>query len=163
MLVVLELAMLVVVLAGVLAELRHQTRPASSSPLSPSRVFYTTPLKALSNQKFQDFRRQFGEDKVGLLTGDSSFNRDAQVSLLLCMMAGLLLDLVGLVLVGMAVVGVGGRGSGDGVNGVGVGVGVVFGGGGAGGSGGGRGWGGGWGGGGVDGVGVCIGCGGGGS
>ncbi|CAN0007223.1 unnamed protein product [Pylaiella littoralis] len=46
------------------------------------RVFYTTPLKALSNQKFQDFRRQFGEDKVGLLTGDSSFNRDAQVAVM---------------------------------------------------------------------------------
>ncbi|CAB1119196.1 unnamed protein product [Ectocarpus sp. CCAP 1310/34] len=45
-------------------------------------VFYTTPLKALSNQKFQDFRRQFGEDKVGLLTGDSSFNRDAQVAVM---------------------------------------------------------------------------------
>ncbi|CAM9954580.1 unnamed protein product, partial [Scytosiphon promiscuus] len=46
------------------------------------RVFYTTPLKALSNQKFQDFRRQFGEEKVGLLTGDSSFNRDAQVAVM---------------------------------------------------------------------------------
>ncbi|CAM9848378.1 unnamed protein product, partial [Ascophyllum nodosum] len=43
------------------------------------RVFYTTPLKALSNQKFSDFRRQFGRDRVGLLTGDSSFNREGQV------------------------------------------------------------------------------------
>lgn len=44
------------------------------------RVFYTTPLKALSNQKFSDFRRQYGADRVGLLTGDSAINRDAQVN-----------------------------------------------------------------------------------
>jgi superfamily II RNA helicase len=43
------------------------------------RVFYTTPLKALSNQKLRDFREQFGPDKVGLLTGDISINRDAPV------------------------------------------------------------------------------------
>ncbi|HEY9760925.1 MAG TPA: DEAD/DEAH box helicase [Trichocoleus sp.] len=43
------------------------------------RVFYTTPLKALSNQKLRDFRDQFGADNVGLLTGDSSINRDAPV------------------------------------------------------------------------------------
>lgn len=43
------------------------------------RVFYTTPLKALSNQKLRDFRRQFGDDMVGLLTGDISVNRDAPV------------------------------------------------------------------------------------
>ncbi len=43
------------------------------------RVFSTTPLKALSNQKFRDFGAQFGEDQVGLLTGDISINRDASV------------------------------------------------------------------------------------
>jgi superfamily II RNA helicase len=43
------------------------------------RVFYTTPLKALSNQKLRDFRAQFGYDQVGLLTGDISINRDAPV------------------------------------------------------------------------------------
>ena len=43
------------------------------------RVFYTTPLKALSNQKFSDFSEQYGAEKVGLLTGDSSHNRDAQI------------------------------------------------------------------------------------
>ncbi|MEC4805116.1 MAG: DEAD/DEAH box helicase [Jaaginema sp. PMC 1079.18] len=43
------------------------------------RVFYTTPLKALSNQKVRDFRQQFGEDQVGLLTGDASYNRDAPI------------------------------------------------------------------------------------
>lgn len=43
------------------------------------RVFYTTPLKALSNQKLRDFREVFGADKVGLLTGDASINREAQI------------------------------------------------------------------------------------
>lgn len=43
------------------------------------RVFYTTPLKALSNQKLRDFRDQFGSDRVGLLTGDVSVNRDAPI------------------------------------------------------------------------------------
>ncbi|UFP94437.1 DEAD/DEAH box helicase [Gloeobacter morelensis] len=43
------------------------------------RVFYTTPLKALSNQKFRDFCSQFGPEQVGLLTGDISLNRDAPV------------------------------------------------------------------------------------
>lgn len=43
------------------------------------RVFYTTPLKALSNQKFRDFRSLFGEEQVGLLTGDASHHRDAPI------------------------------------------------------------------------------------
>ena len=43
------------------------------------RVFYTTPLKALSNQKLRDFQETFGEEQVGLLTGDVSVNRDAGV------------------------------------------------------------------------------------
>ncbi len=43
------------------------------------RIFYTTPLKALSNQKFYDFSRLYGEDKVGLLTGDTTINRGAQI------------------------------------------------------------------------------------
>ena len=43
------------------------------------RVFYTTPLKALSNQKLRDFRQQFGIKQVGLLTGDLSLNREAPV------------------------------------------------------------------------------------
>ena len=43
------------------------------------RIFYTTPLKALSNQKFYDFGEKYGYDKVGLLTGDTSINRGAQV------------------------------------------------------------------------------------
>jgi superfamily II RNA helicase len=43
------------------------------------RVFYTTPLKALSNQKLRDFRDQFGPEVVGLLTGDRAVNRDAPI------------------------------------------------------------------------------------
>ena len=43
------------------------------------RVFYTTPLKALSNQKWRDFQQQFGAEQVGLLTGDVSINRDAPI------------------------------------------------------------------------------------
>ncbi|HTE17027.1 MAG TPA: DEAD/DEAH box helicase, partial [Armatimonadota bacterium] len=43
------------------------------------RVFYTTPLKALSNQKFRDLGKALGEPRVGLLTGDVSINRDADV------------------------------------------------------------------------------------
>jgi ATP-dependent RNA helicase HelY len=42
------------------------------------RVFYTTPIKALSNQKYRDLRAVYG-DQVGLLTGDVSENRDARV------------------------------------------------------------------------------------
>jgi len=43
------------------------------------RVFYTTPLKALSNQKLRDFRDRFGAKNVGLLTGDISVSREASV------------------------------------------------------------------------------------
>ena len=44
-----------------------------------TRIFYTTPLKALSNQKFYDFSRTYGEENVGLLTGDTTINREAQI------------------------------------------------------------------------------------
>ncbi|MFM7094668.1 MAG: DEAD/DEAH box helicase, partial [Actinomycetota bacterium] len=43
------------------------------------RAFYTAPIKALSNQKFRDFQRLFGEQQVGLLTGDTSVNSDAPI------------------------------------------------------------------------------------
>src|SRR5690606_30414922 len=43
-----------------------------------SRVIYTAPIKALSNQKFRDLRTIYGND-VGLLTGDVSENRDARI------------------------------------------------------------------------------------
>ena len=44
-----------------------------------AKAFYTTPIKALSNQKFADLARRHGPDKVGLLTGDNSINGDAPV------------------------------------------------------------------------------------
>ncbi len=43
------------------------------------RIFYTTPLKALSNQKHHDFAAKYGSENVGLLTGDTPINRDAQI------------------------------------------------------------------------------------
>src|SRR3989454_6525539 len=43
------------------------------------RIAYTTPLKALSNQKFADFTRAFGEDVVGILTGDVKVNPQGRV------------------------------------------------------------------------------------
>src|SRR5262245_15533962 len=43
------------------------------------RVAYTTPLKALSNQKYADFCRQFGVAEVGILTGDVKVNPRAPV------------------------------------------------------------------------------------
>ena len=44
-----------------------------------SRVIYTTPLKALSNQKYHDFVREYGESKVGLVTGENTINDDAPI------------------------------------------------------------------------------------
>ncbi|MCJ8503692.1 DEAD/DEAH box helicase [Kocuria flava] len=43
------------------------------------KAFYTTPIKALSNQKFHEFARAFGAGRVGLLTGDTSVNSEADV------------------------------------------------------------------------------------
>ena len=43
------------------------------------KCFYTTPIKALSNQKFHDLVERYGPDKVGLLTGDNVINGDAPV------------------------------------------------------------------------------------
>jgi ATP-dependent RNA helicase HelY len=43
------------------------------------KAFYTTPLKALSNQKFGDLSERHGSDRVGLLTGDNAINPDAPV------------------------------------------------------------------------------------
>jgi superfamily II RNA helicase len=42
------------------------------------KVAYTSPIKALSNQKFRDFREKYG-DKIGLMTGDVTLNGDAPV------------------------------------------------------------------------------------
>ncbi|RBP99271.1 DEAD/DEAH box helicase [Bifidobacterium xylocopae] len=43
------------------------------------KAFYTTPIKALSNQKFHDLVDLYGEEKVGLLTGDTSINSEADI------------------------------------------------------------------------------------
>jgi len=43
------------------------------------KAFYTTPIKALSNQKFNDLIDTYGADRVGLLTGDISINPDAPI------------------------------------------------------------------------------------
>ncbi|WP_367040181.1 DEAD/DEAH box helicase [Streptomyces sp. Je 1-332] len=47
--------------------------------LQGKKCFYTTPIKALSNQKYADLSKRYGADKVGLLTGDNSVNSDAPV------------------------------------------------------------------------------------
>ena len=44
-----------------------------------TRCFYTTPIKALSNQKYHDLVEAHGEDAVGLLTGDVSINSSADI------------------------------------------------------------------------------------
>ena len=43
------------------------------------KCFYTAPIKALSNQKYSDFKEMFGESNVGLLTGDTSINSEANI------------------------------------------------------------------------------------
>ena len=43
------------------------------------RAFYTTPIKALSNQKYRDLCDLYGAHKVGLVTGDNAVNPDAEV------------------------------------------------------------------------------------
>lgn len=53
---------------------------AAFSALSQGKkCFYTTPIKALSNQKYFEFVERFGEDRVGLLTGDTNINAEAEV------------------------------------------------------------------------------------
>src|SRR6516165_254336 len=46
---------------------------------SRGKCFYTTPIKALSNQKYHDLCARYGAAQVGLLTGDNSINGDADV------------------------------------------------------------------------------------
>ncbi len=46
---------------------------------SGRKCFYTTPIKALSNQKFNDLVARYGAERVGLLTGDNSINGEAPV------------------------------------------------------------------------------------
>jgi ATP-dependent RNA helicase HelY len=44
-----------------------------------AKVFYTAPMKALSNQKFQELVAEYGPDEVGLLTGDTNINSHARI------------------------------------------------------------------------------------
>ncbi|WP_010157274.1 DEAD/DEAH box helicase, partial [Leucobacter chromiiresistens] len=44
-----------------------------------ARIFYTAPIKALSNQKFRELCDEYGEDEVGLLTGDVNLRSDAPI------------------------------------------------------------------------------------
>jgi superfamily II RNA helicase len=46
------------------------------------RVIYTSPIKALTNQKFNEFTRKFPNISFGILTGDNKFNPEAQVLLM---------------------------------------------------------------------------------
>ena len=55
---------------------RYAIEKALSSNL---RTFYTTPLKALSNQKYLEFSELYGSENVGLLTGDNVIRPDARV------------------------------------------------------------------------------------
>ncbi len=43
------------------------------------KCFYTTPIKALSNQKYRDLVERYDEESVGLLTGDNTINGDAPI------------------------------------------------------------------------------------
>jgi ATP-dependent RNA helicase HelY len=43
------------------------------------KVFYTTPIKALSNQKYQELILRYGQDRVGILTGDNNTNSSADI------------------------------------------------------------------------------------
>lgn len=52
---------------------------AYSALKAGKKCFYTTPIKALSNQKYAEFAEKFGEDRVGLLTGDTSINSEAEI------------------------------------------------------------------------------------
>ena len=44
-----------------------------------ARIFYTAPIKALSNQKFRELCAEYGDDEVGLLTGDVNLRGDAPI------------------------------------------------------------------------------------
>jgi antiviral helicase SKI2 len=49
----------------------------STCETDPARAIYTSPIKALSSQKFRDFKQTFGSNAVGILTGDVQINPEA--------------------------------------------------------------------------------------
>ncbi len=59
-------------------EIRHSSASRADTP-SRGTCFYTTPIKALSNQKYNDLVERFGEGEVGLLTGDITLHPHAPV------------------------------------------------------------------------------------
>lgn len=46
------------------------------------KIIYTAPIKALSNQKYKEFRDDYGKENVGMLTGDVTINKDAQIMIM---------------------------------------------------------------------------------
>ncbi|HBK67245.1 MAG TPA: helicase, partial [Firmicutes bacterium] len=46
------------------------------------RIIYTAPIKALSNQKYKEFKEWYGEEKVGIITGDVVINSEAEVTIM---------------------------------------------------------------------------------
>jgi len=44
-----------------------------------TKMIYTAPLKSISNQKYQDFKKKFGEENVGIITGDVVVNENADL------------------------------------------------------------------------------------
>jgi ATP-dependent RNA helicase HelY len=54
-------------------------REAPDDGRHPAKAFYTTPIKALSNQKFRELQDVYGADQVGLLTGDTNINGNARI------------------------------------------------------------------------------------
>ncbi|WP_396658519.1 DEAD/DEAH box helicase [Microbacterium sp.] len=57
----------------------HLAMRDRDDPRHPAKAFYTTPMKALSNQKFRELQAVYGADDVGLLTGDTNINGNARV------------------------------------------------------------------------------------
>ncbi|MDQ2669525.1 MAG: DEAD/DEAH box helicase [Gemmatimonadota bacterium] len=57
----------------------HLAMRDRDDPRHPAKAFYTTPMKALSNQKFRELKAVYGADDVGLLTGDTNINGNARV------------------------------------------------------------------------------------
>ncbi|MBN9186387.1 MAG: DEAD/DEAH box helicase [Microbacterium sp.] len=57
----------------------HLAMSAPPDARHPAKAFYTTPMKALSNQKFRELVDVYGADQVGLLTGDTNINGNARI------------------------------------------------------------------------------------
>ena len=58
---------------------RDPPRDARAGGGHGDKAFYTTPIKALSNQKFRELQDVYGADEVGLLTGDTNINGNARI------------------------------------------------------------------------------------